>query len=359
MRVHQMTANLGYGDAITNQILEIDCRLEGWGLDSYVYAENIEPSVSKFGQLDSEYEAFLGETGDLLIYHYSIYTSNLQLYKASRNHKVVVYHNITPAKFFRDYDKGLETACYLGRSALSNLHDCDLALGVSEFNRRELVAAGIPEEQTDVLPNFLILDKFEEAERNGSLYQQLSQNGKINLLYVGRVVPNKACEELIKIVYSYRKYVNPKIHLWIVGSQFLRPYVQFLESLVARLELRTTVTFTGRVPLADLCTYYEASDLFLYTSQHEGFGVPLLESMYFDLPILAYKAAAVPETLGSAGVLFNQFSYAEIAETISLLVSDQDLRQQIIRCQNQRLVDFAPKRVEKKLRQVLERVGVL
>jgi glycosyltransferase involved in cell wall biosynthesis len=357
MRVHQMTATLAYGDAITNHISEIDRRLKAWGMDSRVYAENIEPRVSWMGRPDKEYEPFLDQKGDLLIYHYSVYTSNLDLYKRSRNRKVVIYHNITPPEFFRGYDGGLETVCRLGRLALSSLADCDLALADSDFNRRELVTAGIPDERTDVLPIFFSLDRFKDTGRNSSLFRQLRKNGTANLLYVGRLVPNKRCEDLIKILYFYRKYVNPQAHLWLVGYRFLTTYSQFLESLIARLELEDAVTFTDRVSLTDLRTYYEACDVFIYASRHEGFGVPLLESMYFGLPVLAYNSTAIPDTLGSTGMLFNRLAYAEIAEALDLLITDAELRQQIIQRQRQRLADFAPDRVEAKLHHVLEHVG--
>jgi glycosyltransferase involved in cell wall biosynthesis len=125
------------------------------------------------------------------------------------------------------------------------------------------------------------------------------------------------------------------------------------------LGLEKAVTFTGRVSLKDLRTYYEAADLFLCASRHEGFGVPLVESMIFGLPVLAYNATAVPETLGQAGVLFNRFDYAEVAEMAHMMVSDPTLRQQLIQCQRQRLTDLSPERVEGKLQQILERVGVL
>jgi glycosyltransferase involved in cell wall biosynthesis len=232
-----------------------------------------------------------------------------------------------------------------------------LALGVSEFDRRELVIAGIPAERTGVLPIFLGLEKFEEAGRNPALYQQLKQSKKANLLYVGRLVPNKACEDLIKILYFYRKYVNSQVHLWLVGHRFLTAYLQFLESLIVRLELQDAITFTDRVSLKDLRTYYEACDVFVYASRHEGFGVPLLESMYFDLPVLAYNSTTIPETLGPTGVLFNQLACAEIAETLDFLITDPKLRQQILQRQRQRLSDFAPEQVEAKLHRILERVG--
>jgi len=359
VRFHQMTAALVYGDAIANHILEINARLKGWGLDAHVYAQNIEPRMRKKGCAVLAYEPFLGEPDDWLIYHYSVYSPDLGLFERSANRKIVIYHNITPPEFFRGFDQRLEAACQSGRWALSKLRSCDLALADSDFNRRELTEAGFTEENTAVLPIFLNLDDLAVTRRNEKLYRQLSEGNTTNLLFVGRVVPNKGYEQLIKIFYSYHRYIDPHSHLWLVGSNTLPVYENLLESLISQLNLERAVTLVGRVSWAELRTYYEAADLFVCASLHEGFCVPLLESMYFNLPILAYNRTAVPETLGDSGVLFDRFRYAEIAETAHLLITDADLRKQVIRRQRRRLADFSPDRVEETLRQILVRLEVL
>ena len=359
MRVHQMTATLAYGDAVSNDILEIDRRLKQWGLDAHIYAESIEPRLAHVGQLDQAYERYLAEPDDLLVYHYSIYTANLKLYAQSRNRKIVVYHNITPPEFFHGFDSHLETLCRFGRLALPQLRDCDLALAVSEFNRRELIDAGIPENRTAVLPIFIGSEMFVHTERNQALYRRLRHNGRTNLLTVGRLAPNKGCDDLIKLFYTYRRHINPTAHLWLVGSRGFAGYVRYLEALIARFGLEDAVSFSDRVSLSDLRTYYEASDILLYGSRHEGFGVPLLEAMYFGLPIVAYAAAAVPETLGGAGVLFRRWAYAEVAELLDLVHRDADLRWRLIEGQRRRLADFDPAVVENALRAALSRLGVL
>jgi glycosyltransferase involved in cell wall biosynthesis len=359
MRVHQMTATLAYGDAISNDILEIALRLKTWGLDARIYAEHVEARVGHVGQLDQAYERYLSEPNDLLIYHYSIYTTNLKLFAQSQNRKIVIYHNITPPEFFHGFDSHLETLCRSGRLALPQLRDCDLALAVSEFNRRELIAAGIPEHRTAVLPIFLGLDKFAQVGRDPVFYRRMRQNDWTNLLYVGRLAPNKGCDDLVKLLYMYRKHINPAAHLWLVGNRSIVRYVRYLEALIARLGLADAVTFTDRVSLGELRACYEASDVFLCGSRHEGFGVPLLEAMYFGLPVMAYHAAAIPETLGGAGVLFERWAYAEIVETLHLLVTDTGLRGQLVEAQRRRLADFDSEHVEAQLRRALGQVGAL
>jgi glycosyltransferase involved in cell wall biosynthesis len=359
MRVHQMTATLVEGDAVSNDVLAIDRCLKTWGLDSHIYAENIEPCMAAVCQTDQAYEPFLNDPDDVLIYHYSIYCPNLELYQRSANRKIVIYHNITPAEFFRGFDDRLEALCRLGRAAMPRLIGCDLALAVSQFNRRELIEVGIPASDTDVMPIFLSLDKFEESGRNARLWDEMTTDGQTHFLYVGRLAPNKRCEDLIKLLYVYRKHIDEQAHLWLVGDTSFAAYVHFLEALIARLGLRRAVTFSGRVPISDLRTYYEASSAFLCASRHEGFGVPLVECMYFGLPILAYRSAAVPETLGEAGLMFTRWQYPEVAEMLHFLATDATLRRQIIAGQRQRLAAFAPQQVALKLREALARVGAL
>ena len=131
--------------------------------------------------------------------------------------------------------------------------------------------------------------------------QQLRADGTVNFLSVGRIVPNKAVEDVIRIFYLYHRYINPRSHMFLVGSRYLPTYDAQIDGLVEALGLSESVTLTGRVPLSDLKAYYQAAHLYLTTSHHEGFCVPLLESMYFGVPIIARKAAAVPESTGDGG----------------------------------------------------------
>jgi glycosyltransferase involved in cell wall biosynthesis len=359
MRIHQMTATLVSRDAVSNDVLEIDRRLKAWGFQTSIFAENIDPLMASYGVSDAGYTRYLDDPTDVLLFHYSIYSPNLQLYQQSRNRKIVIYHNITPGEYFADYDPVLAALCNNGRQALPQLAGCELALADSDYNRQELVTAGLPESLTAVRPLFMRLDVLDNAARNSSLYDQIKQRGEPNLLYVGRLAPNKGCEELLKILFYYRTCIAPRAHLWLVGSQALTKYVAALRQLVARLGLQDAVTFADQAWEGTLRTYYEACDVFLFASRHEGLGAPLVESMGFGLPILAYAAAAVPETLGEAGVLYHDWRYADICEMLHLLVSDQGLRQQVIRRERQRREDFAPARIEAQLRACLAQIGVL
>ena len=358
MIVHQMGSVLSLGDAVTNHIFEIDRRLRGWGFTTRVYGADIANAPGHQAKRDSAYQGYLDNPDDLLLYHYSAYCDNYRLFQRSRNRKVVIYHNITPAEYFRPYDARYESICSRGRALLGELTQCDLALGVSEYNRAELVKAGFAAERTGVLPLFLGESDFTATVRDPQRYRKLTIAGKTTLLFVGKVAPNKAFEDLIKIFSAYFHHVNPQSQLILVGARFLPVYDAMLERLVVRLGLEDAVIFTNRLRLPELRSCYEAADLFLCGSKHEGFCAPLLEAMYFDVPILARACAATPETLGDAGIQYAQLAYPQLAELIHQMVTDSSLRERIVKTQRQRLKAFDQDQVEEQLSQMLARLGV-
>jgi glycosyltransferase involved in cell wall biosynthesis len=358
VRVHQLGHGLIPGDAISHHVLEIDRRMQAWGFETTIFAGHVHPEYRSLAQDDERFSAYLHAADDLLFYHYSIYDLNYRLFRSFKGRKVLIYHNITPARFFRKWDASLAALCDTGRRILPELRDCDLALGDSDFNRRELLDLGFDPGRSGVLPVFLSQESFEQTPANPTLLEQLRRSGGANLLSVGRIVPSKAVEDLIRIFYVYHGAIDPLAHLYLVGSRYVAAYDEQLDALLAALGLQDHVTFTGLVPGADLKAYYQAADVYLHASRHEGFCVPLVESMYFGVPILARKAAAVPETLGDAGILFTRLGYEQVAEMVHVLTTDRTLRAQVIARQRERLGEFCPARVETRLREVLARLDI-
>ncbi len=353
-----MGSVLTSGDAVSNQILEIERRLSAWGFSTSIFGATLGPGMGRIAQLDDAYREHMDDPEALLIYHYSAYCENHLLYERSRSRKLLIYHNITPGEYYGPYDLWYESLCSRGREILPRLKDCDLALGASEYSRQELVQAGFAGDRTGVLPIFLQVDDMEATSRDEGLYRRLRHRETRNILFVGRVAPNKAFEDLIKIFYLYHQYLNPNSRLLLVGARFLPRYDSALDALVEHLDLTGAVVFTDRVSQSELKTYYEAADLFLCASQHEGFCVPLVEAMYFGVPILARAETAVPYTLGPAGIAFHQMDYGVLAETMHTLVEDQDLRRQVVATQSRRLDDFAAAKIQARLRAALQSLGL-
>ena len=174
-----------------------------------------------------------------------------------------------------------------------------------------------------------------------------------NILFVGRVSPNKKLEDVIKVFYYYNKTINPSSRLIFVGSYVgMEKYYTYLKSLASEMGLQNVI-FTGHVSLEDLLGYYSSSSLFLCMSEHEGVCIPLIECMFFKKPVFALARAAVPETLGNTGVLIKNKNFREIAELIDIVMNDSNLLNGIVESQNKRVKDFHQDILKEKLKAVL------
>jgi glycosyltransferase involved in cell wall biosynthesis len=267
--------------------------------------------------------------------------------------RVLQYHNITPAAFFAPYDPQLFRLAALGRQELRSLAGrVDLALGDSEFNRQELEELGFA--RTGVMPIAVDIERLTGAPRRPALEKILS-DGHINILFVGRIVPNKRIEDHIRLAEVYKRYIDSYYRFIFVGRYDGVPrYYAQVRALVAELQmLPDRFWFTGPVPDEDLAAFYRWADVYVSLSEHEGFCVPLVEAMASDVPVLAYAAGAVPETLGGAGVLFSPKDLEFAAETIGALVYDRPVREGVIAGQRRRLADFSPGRIERQLLDVV------
>ena len=191
MRIHQLNSCLAFGDAITNHTLEIDKALREWGFETHIFSETIDDkNLKKICQIDKNYKKFMQSKDDVLLFHYSVYCENINLYKDSNNLKIFEYHNITPANFFRVYDEYLWQICKRGREELKSLTECNLCVGDSEYNRLELVENGFNDKKSEVLPIFLHYNEYESVELNNKLYEQFYDD-YTNIIFVGRIAPNK------------------------------------------------------------------------------------------------------------------------------------------------------------------------
>ncbi|WP_287155876.1 glycosyltransferase [Candidatus Solincola tengchongensis] len=353
MRIHQLVARLDPGDAISNQALSMHELFRSWGFESHLYAFDMDDYGKRFAEFDNRYRRFMHERDDLLIYHFGIYCDNHRYFLESANRKVLIYHNITPPEFYDPYYPEAVRLCRMGRELMPRLKECDLALGDSDYNRRELVEAGFPEERTGVLPINPPLNKLDEVEEDRALLRRL-QDGRTNLLFVGRVVPNKRVEDVVKLFACYHYGVNARSRLVIAGMH-LATYQTALLSLTERLGLLDKVHFLGKVSDSSLKACYLGAHYYLSMSEHEGFCVPLLEAFHFGIPVLAYAAGAVPETMGGAGVLFEEKDYPLLAELLGRLDRDDLMRERIVSAQYRRLEDFRPEAFAARLRAVVDR----
>jgi glycosyltransferase involved in cell wall biosynthesis len=354
LRIHQLCARVEFGDAVSNHVLAIDRALTSWGYESDIYANTLDRFGCEVARPDAGYEAHLASAEDLLIYHYSVHCPNYRQYLATRNRRILIYHNITPPEFFTPYDTGVAEFCRLGRDLLPELAVCNLALGDSEYNRLELVGAGFSEDATGVLPIFVDFEGLLALKGRSAAPDVHGESH--NVVFVGRAVPNKRIEDLIRAFFYYHHCVNPDSRLFLVGASWVDRYDAQLRWLMDSYGLMDSVVVTGRVSEPDLAAYYSAADVFLSMSEHEGFGVPLVESMAFDVPVVAYSSTAVPYTLGGAGLTFGTKDFPRVGELIEMLRIDDGVREKVLLSQKRRLKDFSPEVVTSELRSALDRV---
>src|SRR5215467_1786742 len=329
-RVHQILATLGYGDAIGHEVLGIAQALRGAGFDSEIIVETADPRLE---DLTVDYRDMIDEIAedDLLIHHFSLGSRASRVAYALPARMVLVYHNITPPEYFLGVHDQLVRQCYYGRRELLAYRSrVDLALGDSEFNRQELEAAGFsPTAVLPVVPGFAHLDVVPDRRVAASY-----DDDWINILFVGRVVPNKRPDQLIRAFAVYKTLYNPRARLIIAGSYGgFDGYLAQLHHLIATLGV-DDVHLLGQVTNEELTGLYDIADVFLCASEHEGFCVPLVEAFYKQVPVIALAATAVPATLDGGGVLYESRDPRHIASIVHAVVSDAALEDRIIAAQD-------------------------
>jgi glycosyltransferase involved in cell wall biosynthesis len=328
-RVHQLLAALSYGDAIGNESLAIQKHLRAAGFESDIFAEKVEPRMASRARPLHEYES-VSSADTVCLFHFSIGSAAGRLAFHAPDRLVAIYHNITPATFFLGFHPHLAGLCYHGRRELQAFAPrTELALGDSEFNRRELEAAGFA--HTGVLP--IVLDLEAYGRKPSATVTRLYGDGATNLLFVGRIIPNKRIDDLVRVFAVYKRYLDPKSRLLLVGdTRGHEAYFDRLQQMVRALRI-DDVVFTGHVDDDELLAYYRVSRLFLCLSEHEGFCVPLQEAMHFGLPVVAYDAGAVRETLHGGGVLLREKLPEQVAGLVHQVLHDERLRAGVLATQ--------------------------
>ena len=352
MNIHQFATSLTYGDAISNEMLEIQRALREKGHESEIFIRFYDPKMAKFIRDFKEYTKF-SSPDNVVIFHFSIGSPVSKMVFRIPDKKIMIYHNITPYHFFLDYHRILTRECYKGRLEIRLFIDkVNLALGDSEFNRKELEEVGFP--WTGELPLILNLSQFDQ--KGDPVVREIFSNGKWTILYVGRVIPNKKFEDVIKTYWFYKKYFNANSQLLLVGDyRGMERYLNALQDLVVRLELKD-VHFSGHVDFAELVSYYKVSDVYVSMSEHEGFGVPLIESFYLKKPVVAYDAGAVKDTMNGGGLILRHKDFFRTAALIEKLRQEETFRNQVISSQTKAMEKYRRENVIQILLQHIDQV---
>ncbi len=334
MIIEQFLPAFHYGDAIGNSTLSLHkCLLEK-GIDSRIISLTIDENMRDKASFFKDYRE---NPESIKILHFAVPSELTDFFIKTKGKKVMVYHNITPAHFFVGFSDEFVKFTNEGRNHLKRLKDSfDMSIADSEYNAQELRELSF--RNVFVFP---IMINFEEYSKpfNKPYYNLLNDERK-NIIFVGRISPNKKIEDLIKVLFFYKKFISPSIRLIVAGNTATLPkYFYSVRDLASRFFLTSDdIVFTGHIPFDELLSVYKLGNIFLSMSEHEGFCLPLIESCCFQVPIIAYDAGAVSETLDEAGIIVKNKNYEYIAGLVDEVIFNKKL--------NSKLKNYEKKRVE-------------
>ena len=355
MIINQWVPAAHRGDAIGDSARRMRDRFRGMGHRSELYALTIDHDLTGDVRPFADPSA---RRGDLTILHFALPSPMTAAFLTLDGGRILQYHNVTPAAFFAPYDPSLFRLAALGRQELATLAGkVDLALGDSEYNRQELESLGFA--PTDVFPIAVDTSRITQHVERPAL-EQILDDGLVNFLFVGRIAPNKKIEDHIQLAEHYKRYIDAYYRFIFIGRSDVVPrYYSAIRALMSEYRLlNDRFIFTGLVPDEELAVYYRHAAVYISMSEHEGFCVPLIEAMAADVPILAYRAAAVPDTLGGAGMEFAPKDLEYAAELLGALAFDDRLRADVIAGQRRRLADFDDSRITRDLASIVGRLSI-
>lgn len=334
-----MLAGYSNGDAISNEARTLQSVFQSWGYEAPIVCEDkrILPELRDSAWSVEQYRKS-EDMDDIILLHLSIGSDINDLFALlPHKKKALLYHNITPAHFLRNVHRGLAHDLAWGREQLVKLAGVPLvSMADSSYNAQELHDAGYG--ATNVLPLVLNFDHLS-GPFDAETYAQY-KDGWVNILFVGRCVPNKKIEDALFAFHYYNQVINPCSRFIHVGSSAgTERYQAWLITQIRRLQIRNT-HLVGTLPQAQLNAVYKAADVFLCMSEHEGFCIPLIEAMLHHVPVLAFGAGAIPETMDGCGVVIQEKNLGAVAEMTHTLVSDTALRSSIIDKQNARVAAY-------------------
>ena len=347
MNIHQILAGFAEGDAISREATQLRDIFRRWGHTSELFVDtnHVAPDLQTACRPLGEY---IGRHGDICLHHYGLASPAADLFFASPARKILVYHNITPAEYFVGIDDAGAAQLRIARAALPELgRKTEAIWAVSQFDADDLQAAGLREVRVfpllytpaTIKPDWRILAQFA-----GSLK---------TILFVGRIAPNKRIEDLIQAFAWYHRALNPYSRLLIVGSPRSAPrYFTLLRMLAGDLDL-PNACFEGFASPAGLEAYYQVADLYVSTSEHEGYCLPLVEAMGHDIPVITRAVGGTPEAMDGGGILYEDLKAEDLGVLMHWVLTDSALRNDILSSQRERIRKLRERPVESELKALL------
>ena len=351
-RVIQLVSCLNFGDAVGNEVVAFKKFLQENGYVTEIFTEAMSNKLPADTAVNFRRMPVL-DKDDIVIYHFASQCTLFDTVKQLKCKVVLRYHNITPPEFFEGYDENAVRACANGLSQVAELKDyVDYCMPVSEFNKQDLIDMGYTCPMT-IIPILIRFSDYEQTPDSGVIERY--RDGRTNVLFVGRMAPNKKVEDVITAFAIYKEKYDREARLFLVGSYGEGDgYYRSLRKHILDLGVQDVI-FPGHISFAEILAYYSVADVFLCMSEHEGFCVPLVEAMYFHVPIVAYSSSAIPSTLGGSGILIGKKDFDAFADAIKDITCSKN-RAKIIIAQNKRLEDFSQKKITAQLKAFIESI---
>lgn len=330
--VYQYLPDLMPGDGVSGSALLIDRILAGMGYQTQIFADHISP---EFESRARPRETYQDHGNNILLIHHAIAQPFHEWFFNLHDRRVMIYHNISPAHFFSEGSLQYEIS-KAGRQQLSLWQDKFAgSIAISEYNGLELERLGYQNIHT--IPLVVDLKRFEIIQADQKILQQYENT--FNLIFVGRIVENKCQHDLI---HAFAALDRPDTRLFLLGGTSSPNYHQYLDTLISGYGLKDRIHFTGKVSDEKLWGYYQASHLFLCLSEHEGFGIPLIEASFAGIPVVAYGSSNIRSTLGKNGCIIQSKNAREVAAILSQLIENPEMRHRLIKSQQENLKRFHP-----------------
>lgn len=354
MRIIQLVLWYGSGDGVGNCLKSLSVVFDKLCIENIIWAAiTSEDIVSKKVSILKKDDFDNIKPDDILIYHFSIGCALNKAVEKLNCKKILVYHNVTPAHFFESVDMQTYLACLEGeKDALNTVGHYLKCIVPSGYSKRNLVEMGWKAEDISVIPFYNVDDtQVPYSENIAKRYE-----GITNFLFTGRIAPNKKIEDVIKIFDYYQKNYDSSARLFITGGANYPLYYEYLEKVIISLRAENII-FTGRIPQEELEAYYRVASIYLSMSEHEGFCLPLLEAMKKNVVVVAYDAAAVGDTMGSAGILLNSKKEEAVCEKIRDVLSNENYQKKILRQQKKHVDNYSIDQYVQEIRMILDQVN--